>query len=94
MVFCPTADYLTKLIKPGSPHSALINKNASTTKGTNSNGTSENPINNSLTNKNESTISKEQTNLQKLKSDRRTPGDQTVDENNYIIDKTLGIVIY
>ena len=37
---------------------------------------------------------KEQTNLQKLKSDRRTPGDQTVDENNYIIDKTLGIVIY
>ena len=94
MVFCPTADYLTKLIKPGSPHSALINKNASTAKGTNSNGTSENPTNNSLTNKNESTISKEQTNLQKLKSDRRTPGDQTVDENNYIIDKTLGIVIY
>ena len=94
MVFCPTADYLTKLIKPGSPHSALINKNASTAKGTNSNGTSENTINNSLTNKNESTISKEQTNLQKLKSDRRTPGDQTVDENNYIIDKTLGIVIY
>jgi hypothetical protein len=94
MVFCPTADYLTKLIKTDVPASSLINKNASSTSGQNSNGTFENNIQNKLTNKVESTIEKQKDNLQKLKTERRSPGDQTIDDNNYIIDKSLGIVIY
>jgi len=40
------------------------------------------------------TIDKAKKNLQKYKNERRTPGDQTVSDKNYIIDKTLGIVIY
>lgn len=94
LVFCPTGDYLTKLIKTGSAASALITKNASSNTGVNSNGTTEDFVGIKLTNNNDSTISKETKNLQKLKSERRSPGDQTIDEENYIIDKTLGIVIY
>jgi len=40
------------------------------------------------------TISKKKKNLQKLKNERRSPGDQTVEDKNYYIDKNLGIVIY
>ena len=69
MIFCPTADYLTKLIKTDVQASPVINKKASTTSGQNSNGTFENNIQNRLTNKNESTIEKEKNNLQKLKTD-------------------------
>lgn len=94
MIFCPTIDYLTKLIKSDVPASSLINNNASKASGQNSNGTFENNIQNKLTNKNESTIEKQHDQLQKLKTERRSPGDQTIDDNNYIIDKSLGIVIY
>ena len=40
------------------------------------------------------TIDKKKKNLQKYRNERRTPGDQTVTDSNYIIDKSLGIVIY
>lgn len=43
---------------------------------------------------NKETIERKKKNLQKYKNERRTPGDQTVTDNNYIIDKTLGLVIY
>ena len=33
-------------------------------------------------------------NLQKSPSERRSPSDQVVGDVNYVIDKTLGIVIY
>lgn len=94
MVFCPTVDYLTKLIKSDVPPSALIDKNASKASGRNSNGTTENNIQSKLINKNESTIEKQNSTTQKLKSERRSPAEQTIDDNNYIIDKSLGIVIY
>lgn len=94
MLFCPTVDYLTKLIKTDVPQSSVVDKYASSISGQNSNGTSENNIQNKLTNKLESTIEKQKDTLQKLKSERRSPGDQTIDDTNYIIDKSLGIVIY
>ena len=94
LVFCPTIDYMTRLIKPNAPASALINKNASPTSGENSNGTSENNVDNKLTNKVEATIEKAEVNLQKMKNERRSPGDQLINDSNYIIDKSLGIVIY
>ena len=40
------------------------------------------------------TIDKKKKNLQKYKNERRTPGEQTASDSNYIIDKTLCIVIY
>lgn len=40
------------------------------------------------------TIDKKKKNLQKYVNERRTPGDQTVTDTNYIIDRSLGIVIY
>ena len=43
---------------------------------------------------NKETIERKKKNLQKYKNERRTPGEQTVTDNNYIIDKTLGLVIY
>ena len=43
---------------------------------------------------NEETIEKKKSNLQKYKNERRTPGEQTVTDNNYIIDRSLGVVIY
>lgn len=33
-------------------------------------------------------------NGKKLKNEKRSPGEQTIDESNYIINKSLGIVIY
>lgn len=43
---------------------------------------------------NKETIERKKKNLQKYKNERRTPGEQTVTDNNYVIDKTLGLVIY
>lgn len=40
------------------------------------------------------TIDKQRKQLKKYKNERRSPGDQTVMDNNFIIDRTLGIVIY
>ena len=33
-------------------------------------------------------------NGKKLKNERRSPGEQTIDDSNYVINKTLGVVIY
>ena len=93
MLFCPTIDYLTKLTKTNVRQSPLINNNTSIVSGYNSNGTVEKNMPNKL-NIDDSSITKQEYNLQKMKSDRRNPSEQTVDENNYIIDKSLGIVIY
>lgn len=41
-----------------------------------------------------STIGKEFKNEKKLKSERRSPAEQTVEDFNYIIDKSLGLVYY
>lgn len=40
------------------------------------------------------TIDKKKKKLQKYKNERRSPGEQTVSDKNYTIDRTLGIVIY
>lgn len=49
---------------------------------------------NDVLEKDNETIDKKKKRLQKYKNERRTPGEQTVADKNYIIDKTLGIVIY
>lgn len=43
---------------------------------------------------NVSTIGKTNPIVKKMKSERRSPAEQTVEDENYIIDKSLGIVIY
>ena len=40
------------------------------------------------------TIEKKKKNLQKYKNERRSPGEQTVSDTNYVIDRSLGVVIY
>ena len=40
------------------------------------------------------TIGKITNNTQKLKNERRSPGEQTITDKNYIINKSLGVVIY
>ena len=47
----------------------------------------------SLTN-NAETIDKKKAKTKKYKNERRSPGEQTVMDKNYIIDRSLGIVIY
>lgn len=43
---------------------------------------------------NTETIERKKKNLQKLKNERRSPADQTIEDKNYYIDKNLGVVIY
>ena len=50
-------------------------------------------LNNSK-NKTSETIEKQKSKSKKYKNERRTPGDQTIMDKNYIIDRSLGIVIY
>ena len=45
-------------------------------------------------NENISTIGKENKMNKKLKSERRSPGEQTVSDSNFYINKELGIVVY
>ncbi len=40
------------------------------------------------------TIDKQRKDLRKYKNERRSPADQTITDRNYIIDRSLGIVIY
>lgn len=40
------------------------------------------------------TISKNKVGLQKLKNERRSPSEQTINDKNYYIDRSLGLVIY
>ena len=42
----------------------------------------------------EETIEKKKDNLQKYKNERRSPAEQTIMDNNYVIDRSLGLVIY
>jgi hypothetical protein len=41
-----------------------------------------------------STIGKEFKTSKKLKNERRSPGEQTIEDVNYVIDKSLGLVYY
>lgn len=41
-----------------------------------------------------STIGKSLNKNKKLKNERRSPGEQTIEDTNYVVDKSLGIVIY
>ena len=50
--------------------------------------------NTSLFNRINETIEKKKSISQKLKNERRSPGEQTISDNNYYIDRTLGLVIY
>jgi hypothetical protein len=43
---------------------------------------------------NVSTIGKAVTSVKKMKTEKRSPSEQTIEDENYIIDKSLGIVIY
>lgn len=45
-------------------------------------------------NKTVETIGKRKTNNQKLKNERRSPSEQVITDNNYYIDRSLGLVIY
>ena len=42
----------------------------------------------------EETIEKKKDNLQKYKNERRSPAEQTIMDNNYVIDRSLGLIIY
>ena len=53
-----------------------------------------NIYNKGLKNNNQETIDKQKKDLRKYKNERRSPADQTITDRNYIIDRTLGIVIY
>ena len=101
IIICPYVDILNKLLVSNSTGCELVNKNASVTNGQNSNGTTTTNSGNILYN-NDITENKEQQigkqtdnkNLQKSPSERRSSSDQVVGDVNYVIDKTLGIVIY
>lgn len=40
------------------------------------------------------TIGKEMTSNKKLRNEKRSPGEQTIDDKNFTVDRSLGIVIY
>jgi len=89
LLICPSISEIDRILKPGTQTDIM-------TEGTNvvqSIGTS--TYQKSNLDKAKETISKEAKNkLQKQKSERRSPAEQTVTDNNFVIDKSLGIVIY
>lgn len=99
IIYCPDITVINNLHTNKTAPSALINKNATETNGQNSNGTAVNQtmsILNSLDMSITSSISKDNDNddLRKSYNERRSSGEQTIGDTNYIIDKSLGIVIY
>lgn len=93
IIYLPDIDVINKALTGSKTENDLLdiyknsNKTSNKTKKALSNITN---INNST----KETIAKSKKNLQKLKNERRSPGDQTVEDKNYYIDKNLGIVIY
>jgi len=78
IIYVPDIDSINKALTGSSFENDLLDEYKSKTKK----------------NKVEETISKTRKNLQKLKNERRSPGDQTIEDKNYYIDKNLGLVIY
>ena len=79
-----------KTIKPNKQFSINYNSNY---KGT-STGVSTDRNRKSGNAKTQETIDKQRKDLRKYKNERRSPADQTITDRNYIIDRSLGIVIY
>ena len=76
-----------KSIKPNKQFSSNYNSNY---KG-NDNGST---IGRNRKSGTQETIDKQRKDLRKYKNERRSPADQTITDRNYIIDRSLGIVIY
>lgn len=107
VIFVPLQQYFAQLVTNSKPNE-LVSKSKVNSNGTNDNifgdfNTSmldnkklKEELNSDLKKQNlqPSTIGKEIKNNKKLKTERRSPGEQTVDDVNYVIDRSLGIVIY
>ncbi len=107
IIFVPLPQYFAQLVIAGNKNE-LVSKSKVNSNGTNDNIFAEfntsmldntklkEELKNDLKNKNlqPSTIGKEIKNNKKLKTERRSPGEQTVDDVNYVIDRSLGVVIY
>lgn len=85
ILYIPSSAVLNKLFTGSKNENDLLEEFKSKSKKNNNKFVSGNV---------EETIEKKRKNLQKLKSERRSPGEQTVNDRNYYIDKSLGIVIY
>ena len=105
LIFAPLREFLDKIVcKVGAKDELVSPKSKINSNGTNDNIFSDfstsmldnNRLKESIKDENitPSTIGKEFKNVKKLKSERRSPGEQTVEDVNYVIDKSLGLVYY
>lgn len=108
VIFAPLKEFLSAVITKMGPRNELVSKSKLNSNGTTdnifkefstsmlSNEKLKEELSKDLKNKKNtaSTIGKDLTSNKKLKNERRTPGEQTIDDVNYVIDKSLGIVIY
>lgn len=79
-----------KSIKPNKQFSINYNSNY---KGNNTDSSADRNRKSGNT-RTQETIDKQRKDLRKYKNERRSPADQTITDRNYIIDRSLGIVIY
>lgn len=79
-----------KSIKPNKQFSINYNSNY---KGNNTDSSTDRNRKSGNT-RTQETIDKQRKDLRKYKNERRSPADQTITDRNYIIDRSLGIVIY
>ena len=93
IIYAPDIYLVSKSFKGSNLTSDVLDEFKSLNK-TKTNSKSNYTINQTTSQNSEETISKQKKKLQKYKNERRSPGDQTVLDKNYIIDKTLGVVIY
>lgn len=97
VLFCPTVDYVTNCtLNTDNRPSTLIYNKATVDGNINSNGTLKSKYHNIGDDKKLSneTIEQSKINSKKTKNERRTPSEPTINDQNYVVDKTLGIVIY
>ena len=79
-----------KSIKPNKQFSINYNSNY---KGNNTDSSADRNRKSGNT-RTQETIDKQRKDLRKYKNERRSPADKTITDRNYIIDRSLGIVIY
>jgi len=92
LIYCPTTDQINRLFTGTNSENDVLSEFKYKNKKSKNKGINDNLFN--IINKTTDTIEKKKTSFQKLKNERRTPGEQTITDNNYYIDKTLGLVIY
>lgn len=108
VVFAPLQEFLPKIVcRLGAKNELVSPKSKLNSNGTNDNifkdfSTSmldniklkEEMKNETKKNMPSASIGKEFKTNKKLKNERRSPGEQTIDDVNYVIDKSLGLVYY